>query len=689
MVDISGHYEWSNTSGSPFTQEVLRLDVDGAFPQMAASGTGTAGLQFNAHWVARPLTANSTSSGTEWSGPLFFKHGNSNLIPFSQVTMRLVGTTLRATFSGAGLADRVRDYEFKSRFFHEVTFEFDSEEGLNSSLEYQTHAHPDRPASLSNETLSIDTVFERAGFRVTRTGQDGDVPSDVAGSNQRWSNAEMHDAMQTHFSQLAGLPPNLANQARWALWTFFAGLHEDGTGLGGIMFDFTGTVQRQGTALFLNSFVSLPPASEPNKDAWRQRMAFWTAIHEMGHAFNLVHAWDKESSASWIPMSGGYELRSFMNYPYLYETGSESDANTIRFFRDFLFRFSDDELLFLRHAPEQFVIMGGDRWAKNHALEQARHSPAPDFNLELRVNRTNAEFEFLEPVVLEIKLTNKSGQPKLLPDRLLTLADRLTVLVERRNRGETAFHPYAHYCRQSKEIVLNPGESFYESLFLSVDGDGWLIDEPGHYVVQVCLHLPDEDVLSNRLAVRVTPPQSWDEEYLAQDYFSDAIGRVLTFDGSHVLTSANDTLQEVVAKLPGRNAAVHAQVALALPRLRDFKRLSPRDQTEGPGRYRLRESPADDASSAELAKVLSQSSEQADRAAGVLGHIDYHDYTDRCAVAMKRKGDADASRSLGQQLLKTFQSRQVLPRVLNEIAHQFHLEDSDEGPPRRRRRDSR
>ncbi len=47
----------------------------------------------------------------------------------------------------------------------------------------------------------------------------------------------MHDAMQVHFSSIAELPPSQRNLPRWDLWTFFAGIHDRGTGLGGIIFD--------------------------------------------------------------------------------------------------------------------------------------------------------------------------------------------------------------------------------------------------------------------------------------------------------------------------------------------------------------------------------------------------------------------------------------------------------------------
>src|SRR6185369_14528726 len=102
----------------------------------------------------------------------------------------------------------------------------------------------------------------------------------------------------------------------------------------------------------------------------------------------------------------------------------------------------------------------------------------------------------------------------------------------------------------------------YESLFVGAGRNGWDLAEPGSYTIQVALHLDDEDLVSAPLRVRVAPPRGYDEEHLAQDVFSDQVGRVLAFDGSGVLDSANDVLREVTERLPDRRVAVHARIAL-------------------------------------------------------------------------------------------------------------------------------
>jgi hypothetical protein len=670
VVNVSGLYKWKLRGASPFTREDLRLDVDGVYPQMVASGTGYAGLSTRVHWIAKPLTATMLPDGTRWSGPIFYKDGNTNLFPYTQVSMRRNGLMLEVTFAGGGVPERVRSYEYRSPAFHPVEFEYDTVQSVAPVTDIRTHDHPDRPATLPNEILTIETVYRRAGFDVTRSAGGSIVPLEGAGTNERWSDSEMHDAMEVHWTRFADRP-------RWALWTFFADLHEDGEDLGGIMFDSIGPNHRQGTALFLNSFIAQAPPNDPAPDAWVRRMVFWTAVHEMGHAFNLAHAWDK-ADGPWIPMSAGFDQLTFMNYPFLYQTGSFSNANTVRFFRAFPFRFTDEELLFLRHAPARFVQMGNADWFDHHGFEQADESPAAQLRLTVRANRKPATFEFMEPVVVELKLTNDSDEPLLIPEHLLQAADAMTVIVQRKDGNARRFVPYAHRTWHGRRTVLAPKDSLYESLFLSAGVGGWLIDEPGQYLIQVCLHLNGEDVVSDPLIIRVTCPQSHEEENLAQDFFSDEVGRVLTYDGTRVVKQATSTLEKLAKGLPGRKVAIHANIALAMPLAREHKVLELRERTDGSSRGRVRVEPADVGAARLFTAALGQEADAALNAAEALGHIDYHWYAEQHCKMLERMEKKPEAQEARQLLYQTLVDRKVLNRVLDDVRSRLDAGEEEE-----------
>jgi hypothetical protein len=109
--------------------------------------------------------------------------------------------------------------------------------------------------------------------------------------------------------------------------------------------------------------------------------------------------------------------------------------------------------------------------------------------------------------------------------------------------------------------------------FISAGLNGWDIADPGNYTVQVALHRDGEDIVSNPQRVRIAPPREYKEEYLAQDFFSEDVGRIIALDGSRFLTGGNDVLREVSEQLSDRRVAIHAKLALGTMYSRDFKEL--------------------------------------------------------------------------------------------------------------------
>lgn len=640
--------------------EEVRLDVDGRYPQMTVSGTNKA-LLANVHWIA-----GLTPTGPwTYTGSIWFKDGAVASFPYTNVAVVAVPSYFPSqqwvtiTFTGGGAPPRVRSYAYKTAAFHTVDFEFDSAEGEAPTISFDTGSHPVRPATLPVETLTVQKVFQRAGFAVT-TSPGGSVPLAGAGANATWSDMEMHDAMQTYWS-------HFAPQAQWALWVFFASLHDMGTGLGGIMFDDIGAQHRQGTAIFNDSFIAQLPPGDPHGAAFVQRMLFWTACHEMGHAFNLAHSWQKalvdNGRGPWIPIPNEPEARSFMNYPYNVSGGSTA------FFSDFEYRFTDQELLFLRHAPARFVRMGDAIWFDHHGFEGANTLPAPTFELALRVNRETPHFEFLEVVTAELKLTNTSGRPQIIDAATLALDGDMTVVIKKGREPARQLLPLARYCRAPQPKVLMPGESIYAPLVLSVGGNGWDIASPGTYDVHVALELPTgEDILSNGLRLRVTPPRGYDEEYLADDYFSDEVGRTLAFGGTEYFDGAKATLQEVAQRLPDRRAAVHAKLALARPLTINYKQLGGPDMAQAPTRINVRPAQPDEAQ-----KLLTDAvTAHPEQAVETLGHICFKETVDQLSSWLAKEGDTEEASRQQQVLLETLSNRvvrgrPVLPSVLAEV----------------------
>ena len=633
----------------PIRREVIRLDVDGRYPQMTVSGTIVGALVSRIHWVARLRRI----APNRYQGSIWYRDGAGASFPYTTVDVTATPSSFPAerrvkiVFAGGGAAKRTVEYSFTSGYFRTVNFEFDVQSGEVLDTAIETCAHPIRPAGLPCESLSIQTVYRRVGCQVTTN------PPSIVGAapGGTWSDMEMHDAMQVHWSRFA-------NTAQWAMWVFFAALHESGTSLGGIMYDDIGPNHRQGTALFLDSFIANPPFGDPSPDAWRDRMRFWTAVHEMGHAFNLAHSWQKAGGVGWVPLANEPEARSFMNYPYNVAGGQNA------FWSTFQYRFTDPELLFIRHAPERFVQMGNADWFDHHGFQEAAIEEGIGFALELRVNREQPRYEFMEPVWIELKLTNTSEQPQLVDANALD-ADALTIVLKKDRAAARQLVPFRQKCVEPVTKVLQPGESLYGTVLVSAGLNGWDVAEPGRYTIQVAAHAAGQDVVSQPLELRIAPPVSREEEYLAGDLFTQDPARTLVFGGTKALGGANDVLAEIVERLPERRIAIHARVALGGPMTIDYKQLAPKGDALG---FALAKAKPEEATTyLEPALV-----DHARTAADTFGHIRYRGIAERTAKRLAEAGaEADAARTIDSLIdtlaTRTVGGRPVKAEVIEEL----------------------
>lgn len=634
-----------------YPQKRISIEVTRTFPRSSSHAVAEVTSDVCSAFNRRTITANIT-----------YRDGNAGLIPGTTVTFRARRTTgfgygaYELELSGGGISSRKYALTFVSEKFDAVEFEVDRVANAGTIVtSIATHDHPNRPASIPSETLTLATIYERAGFSVSMSPNTTVIPNSGAGTNGTWSDAEMHNAMVTYWSRFG-------NNPNWAMWVLYAARHDRGRTLGGVMFDDIGPNHRQGTAIFTDSFIQDVTPGDPNPAAWRRRMEFWTAIHEMGHAFNLAHAWQKALGTPeglpgdpWIPIANDFESRSFMNYPFNVAGGESA------FFSDFQFRFSDEELIFMRHAPRRFVQMGNSDWFVNHGFE------APDalmqtgaWALEIRPNREENVYRFLEPVTMELKLINKSSAPKMVDEDMLSDGGHITVFVQREGGQTRKWSPMITKCHEEEEAALEPGKAVYGTHIVSASSEGWLVDEPGFYKLQAAVDMGDEIIVSNVLRLYVVPPESMVEAKIAPDYFTEDVGRAIVFEGAPVLDKAMKTLERVTKEVPANPAANHAKVAVSAPGLRDFKML------KGDGG---RESLEIKATTAKVEKAASRQKEalldEPEKAADTMGHIPYFERLRKAADALKDCGDTKGAADMMKQTIDIMKKRGILASVID------------------------
>jgi hypothetical protein len=212
-----------------------------------------------------------------------------------------------------------------------------------------------------------------------------------------------------------------------------------------------------------------------------------------------------------------------------------------------------------------------------------------------------------------------------------------------------------------------PKDTIYGSIHGSVGLNGWDLAEPGRYLLQAAVHVGDEDIVSAPLMLRIEPPATREEEFLAQDLFTEDAGRVLAVGGSRSLDWGNAVLHEIAERLPERRVSMHARYALGNVLRRPYKELTV-DQAER--RLTIEEQPphADDAREF-IADALGRKPEVA---AESFGHIDFRSLLDGFSRWLEAEGDAGAAQQALDTLYTTMSERVVRgkpirPEVLEGI----------------------
>ena len=655
----------------------LHVDVDGVDELDVVSGTvARAGLPAipatpPAHFIGR-VTSNT---GTDTTRQLvvedfaFTWPGSSTAI--DRLEIGLSGSavalpTAEVTFFRTSGQAHAGPFEVPraSQWFREVEVELDVEDGAVDPEPFNTHTHPDRPADLLEEDLTLEDAFARAGIRITRSAANT-IDTSEAGADTRWSYPELHDAMERHWSAFANVP-------QWRLWVFLAELGESDT-LGGVMFDGDidepGGVDRQGTAIFTTAphfhtaagayCVDNPPAA-----AAAERELFFDLVHETGHAFNLAHSFQKQSvfspgeaawaAPSWMPLASDPSALSWMNYPDEASPGSGNNATW--FYERFRFRFDDGENLFLRHAPSRFVRMGHEAWFHNHGrVERGTLDP----RLELLLRTRTPSVQLGEPVFVELRLANRSDET-LIAHRRLNPADGLVDMAVTGPDGERRpFIPFVHPRRTMEIGPLAPGERVYQALNVTMGEFGFPFKTPGPHRIEAAYKNTDGSTAAAILHLDVLPAVDDEARRAAQLLFDARVGRVLNVGGTRTMDDVNERLDRVREVLgPDHPASHYLTAARALPYAKPFKTLA-----AGADAVRV-EPPDPERVEHELTPVV----ERLEPAADAIGHILFRRVVDVYADAAADSGKAGRGKEVLERTSRMFAERNVITPVVEELA---------------------
>lgn len=444
---------------------------------------------------------------------------------------------------------------FTSLHFRTVRIETDCVSDLATSP-FNSYNTGSLPSGGNARSLGVVASFAEAGIGMVPTAGNNAIDAGAAGPDASWSNAELHAAMQEHFSLWRDLP-------QWCVWQLVAQKHDLGSSLYGIMFDQEGK-QRQGCAVF--------HAGIGGTTAEKLRLQLYTYVHELGHCFNLMHSWQKQYASP--PKPNRPDSLSWMNYPWAYPDGGPAG-----FWNSFDFRFDDEELIHLRHGFRNDVIMGASHFTVGASLgRDVMADPISDESgLVLAISTHQKSFALGEPVVLELKLKATDTRGRRAHTWLHPNYGLVRVVISKPSGEVCAYEPLIDHLVGDRQTVLGVNDEIQDSAYIGYGKGGFYFDQPGQYRVRAAYAALDgSQVLSAMLTIRVRYPVSEEEDKLAELFMGDEQGALLYLKGSDnaSLRSGNNAFDEVLDRFGAHPMASYVRMVKGVNAARAFKTIN-------------------------------------------------------------------------------------------------------------------
>jgi hypothetical protein len=635
---VAGSYR---SSGFGYQLEV-RVDVDGYHTMKRVSGdfyqvSGATVTYFGSFRVDAPsITITSTQVIAEGVGTFTFSAGAPKVrvtVPRVTIFQRQAPATVQF-FTLANAPGNVYLCAFSSGFFRSVLYERDCEAGVVPFSSYDTG---ELPSGGPARTLTVSQAYSEAGIGLLTSGVWNVIPAPPGGS---WSDAELHAAMVTQFSLWRDIP-------QWAVWQLAAHAHEMGPGLYGIMFDQQGR-QRQGCAVFHQGIGG--------STADKLRLQLYTYVHELGHCFNLLHSWQKHFAQPAAPDRP--DASSWMNYPWYYPGGAGA------FWTAFPFVFDDLELIHLRHAFRNDVIMGGNPFSVGSALEspEMMADPVEDRSgLLLRLEAASS-FGLGEPVVVEIQLRAGDVAGKTVHSRLHPNFEAVQIAIRKPSGKIVLYEPILEHCGDPEPVRLEETRpAIYDSAYIGYGKGGSYFDEIGPYQIRALYSALDGSrIVSNVLTLWVRPPVAAPDQAVAELLIGEEQGTLFYLLGSDSdsLAGGNRALDEVLSRHPKHPLAVYVRLVKGMNLARSFKKLTPEK------RVIVREAQVE-----ESAKLLGEVIDATADGRGV-DNITLNETARYLATAQMRSGDEAGARTTLDRMVDILRKQGLKPHVMEHVGEQ-------------------
>jgi len=335
-----------------------------------------------------------------------------------------------------------------------------------------------------------------------------------------------------------------------------------GGNLFGLMFDYDGQdptvgfltsrapgdtfgVPREGCAVFLDALSSESPEHQVH-----------TAIHELGHVFNLHH--DK-ANASFMGETCWDDGFNEHDQELLMNAGSGVTPNDLP-------------------GGSNFVAYDGDGAAIVHRGAQSGRRPRSP-RLRLNVSVDSREYIIGETIVLDVELVPAGKTTIRLPNHLDPGFDALRIWIET-PEGERFLHrPLFRFCpAQGLHTGISQSSPLRNNPRITMGANGLNFRVPGEYRIWAEFRLPNSSgsrpLLSRKETIRVRRATTAAEAQLAQLLMARDIAFFVAHGGGPIRDDRRNQLQQAIRRHRDHPAASHIRYALAKDMIRCGRRRS-------------------------------------------------------------------------------------------------------------------
>jgi len=387
--------------------------------------------------------------------------------------------------------------------------------------------------------------------------------SAVAPTSQRTTAFALHQSLRRLTRNPA--QANIINN----IGLIFADRFEHRAGLLGLMFDFgfnpTGMdavgseftdVPREGCCIFMDAISSL----RGNGEAYRREIVF-TAIHELGHVFNL---WHLENPSTF--MSTSKEQAPFPSSACFFHHTQRAFLNRADF--------------------DENVQPGGSPFDSRGPFGPAANEPFSKKSkvitvLRLRISVSQKEFWYFEPIEMDVRLS--SIQPITVPDKIDPGYENFIIHVTRPNGTVFKYRSPRVYCQNLTQLEIAPGKPFIRDISIFGQSGGYTFTLPGEYKIQCVFNCgKDGSVISNTLSVYVKQPAIARQKFqLLQDALTRKEPALLLYHRNGIFRPQSIRLiEEIAAKEKKSDLGVNLMYALARFKTGKVKKLNSAEKQE-------------------------------------------------------------------------------------------------------------